>query len=59
MNLALIHSVWTVLLFALFIGIVVWAFSSQRKRGFDEAARAPLEEEEFIPAPKFPERPHG
>ena len=29
----------------LFIGIVFWAYSSRRKRAFDEAARLPLEDE--------------
>ena len=46
MNFGFIHSVWTVLLFVLFIGIIVWAWSAKRKRGFDEAARLPLEDED-------------
>ncbi len=32
MNFGLIHSVWTVLLFVLFIGIIVWAWSAKRKK---------------------------
>jgi cytochrome c oxidase cbb3-type subunit 4 len=31
-----------------FIGIVVWAYSSQRKQHFDRAARMALEDEEPI-----------
>jgi cytochrome c oxidase cbb3-type subunit 4 len=54
MNYGLIHSIWTVLLFVLFIGIIVWAWSAKRKRGFDEAARLPLEDEDVTP-----ERPTG
>ena len=46
MNFGLIHSVWTVLLFVLFIGIIVWAWSAKRKPQFDEAARLPLEDED-------------
>ena len=46
MNFSLIHSVLTVVMFILFIGIIVWAWSAKRKRGFDEAARIPLEEDD-------------
>jgi cytochrome c oxidase cbb3-type subunit 4 len=35
-------SVITVLSFAVFIGIVIWALSKKRKRAFDEAAREPF-----------------
>ena len=41
-----IHAWWTVLLFATFIGIVIWAYSASRKQDFDEAARMPLDEDE-------------
>jgi len=59
MNAVIFHSFWTVALLILFIGIVLWAFSSRRKRGFDEAARLPLEEEEFVPARPSGEKQHG
>ncbi len=32
----------TVLAFVAFIGVVVWAYSSRRKRAFEEAANAPF-----------------
>jgi len=35
----------TLLLMVLFLGIVVWAFSSKRKKDFDAAARLPLEDD--------------
>ncbi|RMD68307.1 MAG: cbb3-type cytochrome c oxidase subunit 3 [Gammaproteobacteria bacterium] len=38
------HAFFTVFLFALFIAIVLWAFSPRRKKAFDEAARLPLED---------------
>ncbi|HJP06572.1 MAG: cbb3-type cytochrome c oxidase subunit 3 [Proteobacteria bacterium] len=44
--MSLFHSVWTVLMFALFVGIVVWAWSRQRKGDFSEAAQIPLEDDE-------------
>lgn len=44
--MAAFHSVFTVILFILFIGIVVWAYSKRRKKDFDEAARLPFADEE-------------
>jgi cytochrome c oxidase cbb3-type subunit 4 len=49
MSPVIFHSIWTVLLLILFIGIVIWAFSSRRKKRFDAAARMPLEEEDSVP----------
>ncbi len=59
MNPATFHSWWTVLMFVLFIGIVVWAWSSRRKTRFDAAARLPLEDEESIPVDASGEVKHG
>lgn len=42
MDIAFLHSIWTVLLFALFVGICVWAWSSRRKGAFDAAAHLPF-----------------
>jgi cytochrome c oxidase cbb3-type subunit 4 len=36
----------TVLAFASFVGIVIWAYSGRARRGFEEAARLPFEEDE-------------
>ena len=41
-----IRSALTVLAFASFIGIVIWAWSGRRKAAFDEAARLPLEDDD-------------
>lgn len=46
MDLAFLHSIWTVLLVIVFLAIVVWAYSSKRKSTFDKAARRPLEDDE-------------
>ena len=54
MNYGLIHSVWTVMMFALFIGIIVWAWSTKRKKQFDEAARLPLEDDDNHSLPPSP-----
>ncbi len=45
----LVHSIWTVIVFVVFIGIVIWAYSSRRKKDFDEAARLALDEDEKAP----------
>jgi len=37
---------WTVFVLVLFIAIVVWVFRAQRKKGFDEAARIPLDDDD-------------
>ncbi|NLS12569.1 cbb3-type cytochrome c oxidase subunit 3 [Vibrio sp. SM6] len=38
MDFGTIHSIYTVILFSSFIGIVLWAYSKKRKASFDEAA---------------------
>jgi cytochrome c oxidase cbb3-type subunit 4 len=43
--LVLFHSVWTVALMAIFVGIVVWAWSGKRQRRFEEAALLPFEDD--------------
>ncbi len=41
-----LRSLFTVLAFVTFIGIVWWAFSSKQKASFDAAANLALDEEE-------------
>jgi cytochrome c oxidase cbb3-type subunit 4 len=45
MDIAAFHSWWTVLLAAVFLGIVAWAWSGRRRQSFDEAAKMPLEDD--------------
>ena len=40
-----LRSLFTVLSFLAFVGIVWWAYSGRRKESFDAAARIPLEED--------------
>lgn len=42
-----LRSIVTVVSFITFLGIVAWAFSGRRNKAFDEAARLPLEDDEF------------
>ncbi len=39
------HGIWTLLLLLVFLGIVVWVWSSRRKKHFEEAGRIPFQEE--------------
>jgi cytochrome c oxidase cbb3-type subunit 4 len=43
--MAIIHSVWTVIVFLFFIGVVAWAYDRRRKPAFDAAARIPLDDD--------------
>lgn len=49
MSLALTHTIWTVLLMIIFVGIVVWAWSGRRRERFEKAARLPLEDDAPYP----------
>jgi cytochrome c oxidase cbb3-type subunit 4 len=40
-----LRTIFTLLVFSAFIGIVIWAYSSKRKQAFDEAARLPLDDD--------------
>ena len=45
MDYSIFGSVMTVVMLAVFLGIVAWAFSGKRSAAFEEAARVPLEDE--------------
>jgi len=45
MDIAIFHSIWTVALLILFIGIWAWAWSSKRKPGFEAAAHLPFDDD--------------
>ncbi|MDE1237340.1 cbb3-type cytochrome oxidase subunit 3 [Vibrio aestuarianus] len=38
MDIGTIHSIWTIVLFVCFIGVVWWAYGKNRKARFDEDA---------------------
>ena len=48
MDITTLHSIFTVVAFLTFIGIVFWAYSGARKSRFDAAARLPFEEDEDL-----------
>jgi cytochrome c oxidase cbb3-type subunit 4 len=45
MDINLLRSIVTVMAFVVFIGIVIWAWSSRNRARFDEAARLPFEQD--------------
>lgn len=45
MDINTMRGIATVLAFAAFIGVCLWAYSSRRKQGFDEAANLPFADE--------------
>ena len=44
------RSAVTVVSFLTFIGIVAWAYSSRRKKGYEEAANVPFEHDAELPS---------
>lgn len=49
MDIVTLHSIITVVSFAIFIAIVLWAYSDRSKAAFDQAARLPFDEEDDEP----------
>ena len=45
MDLPTVRGLLTLALMIAFVGMVVWAWSSRRKKDFEEAARLPLEDD--------------
>ena len=45
MGIGTFRGIVTAVLMALFIGLVVWAYSSRRRADFDAAARMPLDDD--------------
>jgi cytochrome c oxidase cbb3-type subunit 4 len=54
--LNLLGSATTVLSFAAFVGIVVWAYSKRRREAFEQAANAPFALPDDAAAPDNAER---
>jgi cytochrome c oxidase cbb3-type subunit 4 len=42
------QSIWTIVVMVIFLGIVVWVYSSKRQTQYDEAARLPIEDDDSI-----------
>jgi cytochrome c oxidase cbb3-type subunit IV len=46
MSFGLVQGLITILLMVLFVGIVVWAYSSRQKKRFEEASMLPFAEDD-------------
>jgi len=46
MSISFVQSVWTVIAMAVFIGIVIWAYSAHRKADFDQAGRIAMDDDD-------------
>ena len=57
--ISFVQSVWTVIAFVVFIGIVIWAFSSKRKADFDKAARMALDDDKPLSSSETIRSNHG
>lgn len=44
--MSLFHSIWTLLLLLIFVGIVIWAWSRRQKKRFEDAANIPFKDED-------------
>ncbi|WP_250658009.1 cbb3-type cytochrome oxidase subunit 3 [Alkalimarinus coralli] len=47
MDINTLRGISTILVMIAFIGICLWAYSSKRKKNFDDAANLPFEDEEI------------
>ena len=47
MDMVTFHTIWTVILFVSFIGIIVWAYSKRQKTRFTEAANLVFADDEL------------
>ncbi len=46
MDIGTIHSIWTIVLFVSFLGVVWWAYGKNRKARFEEAANLVFADEQ-------------
>jgi cytochrome c oxidase cbb3-type subunit 4 len=47
MDFVKIHSIYTVVMLVIFVGIWIWAWSGRRKKRFHDAANLPFADEEL------------
>lgn len=48
MSMGLIQAVWTLIAFVVFVSIVIWAWSDDRKADFEKASRMALDDDESL-----------
>jgi len=48
MDASILQTIWTVIAFVFFVGVLFWALSGRRKNDFDKAARMALDDDEAL-----------
>ena len=48
MSVTFVQSVWTVMAMAVFIGIVIWAYSKRKKSDFEQAGRMAMDDDKPV-----------
>ncbi len=48
MSVTFVQSVWTVMAMAVFIGIIIWAFSKRKKSDFEKAGRMAMDDDKPV-----------
>lgn len=46
MDFSIFHSIWTVLIALLLVGIIVWAFAPSRREYFEDVGRKALDDDD-------------
>jgi cytochrome c oxidase cbb3-type subunit IV len=57
MDLTLVRTVFTIVMFSLFLGIACWAWSGKRKTAFEQAAHLPFVTDDGADQPTAGDRP--
>jgi cytochrome c oxidase cbb3-type subunit 4 len=45
--ISIFQSIWTIVVMVIFLGIIVWAWSSKNQKSFDKAANIPFEQDDL------------
>ena len=48
MSVVFVQSVWTVMAMAVFIGIIIWAYSKRKKSDFEQAGRMAMDDDKPV-----------
>jgi cytochrome c oxidase cbb3-type subunit 4 len=59
MDIGTLRGLGTLLVFVAFVGLVIWAYSSKRKKSFDEAANLPFADEQTTSVERDDEQASG
>jgi len=52
LDINILRSISTLLLFIAFVGMCIWVFSAKRKKSYEDAAQLPFADEDDVPGKK-------